>query len=465
MPKPNIIYILADDMGYGDLSCYGATKIRTPHMDSIAEQGIRFTDAHASSAVCTPSRYSVLTGRYCWRTWLQGGVLDGFGAPLIEPERMTVASLLKQHGYHTACVGKWHLGMHRRNKEGERMTDENDASSWCGAGRDGFDVDYTAEIEGGPVDVGFDYFFGTSGSPDMAPYVFIENRLPVSVPTKEKDVYTAQQRKGLMADEWRDDMVDVTLTEKATAYINERAKSDEPFFLYLAPVAPHRPNVPPEFMRGKTEAGNRGDCVALVDWMVGEVLAALKQNNLTENTLIMVTSDNGARPTDYEGCDWGHLPNGILRGYKGDIYDGGHREPLVCMWSSVIEKGRVSDDLTCLSDLLATCAAIIGDTLPNDAGEDSFNILPILEGVDNPPQREAVVHHSLLGMFSLRKGDMKATFGLGSGGFTEPAFAAQKAHMNEGQLYDMRKNVQESHNLSRRNAPPLRRDARPPRPL
>ena len=438
---------MADDMGYGDLGCYGAVKIQTPNMDAVAEKGIRFTDAHSSSAVCTPSRYSVMTGRYCWRTHMKFGVLGGFGAPLIEPERPTVASLLKKNGYRTAAVGKWHLGFHWTTKDGRRLSD---ARSWKAWHLDGFDVDYTKPIHGGPRDLGFDSFFGISGSLDMPPYCFIEDNHTFGIPLKEKSPYKEQQRRGLMVPDWQDDRVDVTFAEKAAEFITGHVRDypDKPFFLYLTPSAPHRPCVPPPFIRGKSRAGLRGDSVVLVDWMVGQVMETLQRCNIADNTLLMITSDNGGRLTNYDGKDYGHKTNGDLRGQKADIWEGGHREPFVAMWPDKIPEGTESSELVCLIDIMATCADIVGDHPPAQSAEDSMSILPVLLG---QPQKDAVreslIHHSYDGMFSLRKGDWKYIEGVGSGGFSEPRRYEPGPNEPEGQLFHIRDNRFETLNL------------------
>ena len=444
---PNIIYIMADDLGYGDLGCYGAQKIKTPNIDSIAGAGIRFTDMHSSSAVCTPSRYSVLTGRYAWRTWLKRFVLGGFGAPLIERERLTVASMLKTKGYYTAAVGKWHLGLRWFKKDGLPLSD----SKYDGWNTDGFEVDYTHPIEGGPRDLGFDYWFGIAGSLDMPPYCFLENYGPVEIPSVEKTHYEPQQRRGLMQPDWRDDQVDVVFANMAVEIIDEHAKNrkERPLFLYLTPSAPHRPCVPPDFMRGRSDAGLRGDMVMVFDWVVGRVVEALKRNEMFDNTLIVVTSDNGARLTNFDGKDYRHKANGDLRGQKGDIYDGGHREPFVAMWRGVINPGSESDELLCLTDFMATCAEIVGYELPDNAGEDSKSFLSILKGEKREePLHDAVIHHALDGMFAVRRGDWKLIMGLGSGGFSEPRrYIDPSEDAPKGQLYNIRDDLRETLNL------------------
>jgi len=436
--RPNIIFIMADDLGYGDLSCYGATKIQTPNIDRLASQGVSFKDAHSSAAVCTPSRYSVLTGRYCWRTPLKEWVLWGFEPPLIEPERLTVASLLKKHGYASAAIGKWHLGLEWTTLDGKPPQE------------DGGNVDYGAPLGGGPTALGFDTSFIITGSLDMAPYCFIRDDHIVGTPTEEKHPYHPQQRKGLMVPGWQDDQVDVTFAQEALSFIDCQAseRPGEPFFLYLTPSAPHRPCVPPDFINGVSQAGQRGDMVALVDWMVGEIDAALTQYGLVENTLIIITSDNGARITDFYGRDYGHRSCGDLRGQKADIWDGGHREPFIARWPGVIQPGTSSYDIICLGDLLATCTEIVGEDLSGDAAEDSFSYLSTLTGDGSKsPTRPAIVHHSGDGMFSIREGRWKLILGLGSGGFTHPVRADTQPGGPQGQLYDMETDTQETLNL------------------
>jgi len=442
MAHPNIVFIMADDMGYGDLGCYGATKIPTPHMDRVASEGIRFTDAHSSSAVCTPSRYSGLTGRYCWRTSRKKGVGGGFSLPLIDPARLTVASLLKEHGYATAAVGKWHVGLEWQPKAGKAVEWEN----WADTGA----VDYAKPIIGGPTTLGFDYFFGIAGSLDMPPYCFIENDRTVGIPTQEKHPYNAQQKRGFMTPGWRDEEVDVKFAEKAVEWIDRHCEAHpgQPFFLYLTPSAPHRPCLPPTFMQGASQAGPRGDMVALVDWVVGEILQALERWDLGADTLLIITSDNGARPADVDGNTHGHKSCGDLRGFKADIWDGGHREPFIARWPKRIKPGSVSHETVCLADLMATCAAIAGAELPENAAEDSYNMLPILLGEAREESlREGTVHHSYDGMFSIRQGKWKLILGRGSGGFSHPIRVNPGPGEPQGQLYDMEKDVAETTNL------------------
>ncbi len=440
--SPNIIFIMADDMGYGDLGCYGATKIPTPNMDSVAREGIQFTDAHSSSAVCTPSRYSVLTGRYCWRTSRKRGVGGGFSLPLIDPARLTVASLLKKHGYATAAVGKWHVGLEWQAKDGQSIETE----TWADQGK----VDYSKPIIAAPTKLGFDYFFGIAGSLDMPPYCFIENDRTVGIPAEEKAPYNAQQREGFMTPGWKDEEVDVHFTRKAVDFIEQCQKKnpEQPFFLYLTPSAPHRPCVAPDFLKGSSQAGPRGDMVCVVDWMVGEVMQTLEQLNIIDNTLLIVTSDNGARPCDVDGNTYGHKSCGDLRGFKADIWDGGHREPFIARWPNRIKPGSTSDEMICLSELMSTCAAIVDAKLPDNAAEDSYNILPVLLAeTHDEPIREAIVHHSVDGMFSIRQGMWKLILGRGSGGFSKPRRIEFAPGEPQGQLYNLEKDLAESDNL------------------
>lgn len=437
--KPNIIFIMADDMGYGDLGCYNEdSKIPTPNMDALAAEGIRFTDAHSPSAVCTPTRYGVLTGRYCWRSRLKKGVLGGYSPALIESGRMTVASLLKQHSYATACIGKWHLGLGSEKK-----------------------TDFGEPLVPGPNAVGFDYFYGISASLDMPPYCYVENDRPVDMPTLTVEEGKANEdgwwRAGAIAPGFKHVEVLPRLTEKAVECIdNHAAKSpNTPLFMYFPLPAPHCPIAPADFVKGRSKAGGYGDFVVEVDWTVGQVVRALGRNGLAENTLIIITSDNGSpgrtkvKRDPYSVIElYGHYPNGNLRGIKADVWDGGHREPFIARWPGKIPPGVTTDEIVCLTDLMATCAAIVGAKLPDDVGEDSYNILPALLGRERAePIREAIVHHSLSGVFCIRQGRWKLILGLGSGGFSSPKTYDPKPGEPKGQLYNMHDDPAESTNL------------------
>jgi arylsulfatase A-like enzyme len=425
--KPNIVYILADDLGYGDPRCYNAeSKIPTPNIDRLAGEGIRFTDAHSGSSVCTPTRYGILTGRYCWRTSLQRGVLGGFSPPLIEPDRLTVAAMLKRQGYATAAFGKWHLGL-GWSKPRDKAGDEG--------------ADFSAPFTRGPLEVGFDYFFGISASLDMPPYVFLENDRPVADPVGR------QEKKGAVRAGPKDPALNFSdvlpaLTRKTVEYLDARGKEpSKPFFIYMPLNAPHTPVAPADFAKGKSQAGEYGDFVWEVDWAVGEVLAALERDHLADKTLVIITSDNGS--TNLPLTQFGHLPNGHQRGRKSDIWDGGHRIPFIARWPGHIKPGTTSDQTTCLTDLMATTAAIVGVELPKNAAEDSYNILPALLGEAKEPIRDSTVHHSIDGMFAIRQGSWKLVLGRGSGGWDGKGDPADPA----GQLYDLSIDPEEKNNL------------------
>jgi arylsulfatase A-like enzyme len=416
--KPNIVYILADDLGYGDVKCLGGDrcKIATPNIDKLASQGMTFTDAHSNSSVCTPTRYGVLTGRYCWRTQLQQHVL-GFsgGTVLIAPDRLTVPGLLKQHGYSTGCVGKWHLGW-----------------TWAGNATDR-DADLTKPITDGPTARGFDYSFTFSGS---------KGRKAAS----GKNCFVENDRADPSSVEnWKAEALLPTFTDKACEFIHRQAKSGSPFFLYYAPMAPHTPIVPNAEWQGRSELNHRyADFVMELDAMVGRVLDTLEANGLAKNTLVIFTSDNGFSPRAGVDALEGkkHFPSEQLRGYKADIWEGGHRVPFFARWPDRIKAGSRSDQLTCLTDFMATTAEIIGAKLPETAAEDSVSILPALLGTAREPIREAVVHHSIGGNFAIRQGQWKLVLCPDSGGWSKDAPVKTR-----GQLYDMSKDMGERHNL------------------
>lgn len=449
--RPNIVVVLADDMGWGDLGCYGAEAIPTPNIDSLAAEGVRCTDAHSSSAVCSPSRYSLITGRYAWRGPLKNGVLGGHGPALIERDRPTIASSLHDAGYATAAVGKWHLGVQWQWRDGRSYdASDPDVQMWLPKEIDaGFDVDYSKPFTGGPLDLGFERFFGIAGSLDMPPYCFLDQDRTAGIPDREKEVYSPGQRLGLQTTGWRDDQVDIRFTEEATTWLRQRPDDGRPFFLYVAPAAPHRPCVPPEFVRGRSTAGRRGDSVCLVDWMVGELMSALHDIGTADNTLVLISSDNGAPlifPEDGDVVT--HRPNGPWRGQKADIWDGGHREPLIARWPGQLPAGVVLDDLICLTDVFRTVAAATGATVPDGAAEDSLDVLPALRGEGSVTEDRVVVHHSVSGRFAVRDGQWKAAFCTGSGGgFSQPKGVEWTPEDPAGQLYDMTTDPAETTNL------------------
>ncbi len=428
---PNIIYIMADDLGYGDLSCYGAEKIHTPHIDSLAKRGIRLTDAHTPSAVCAPTRYGVLTGRYCWRGRLKKEVLwSGYERCLIEKGRKTIGNMMQEQGYRTAQIGKWHLGWEDKEP-----------------------VDYSKGVLGrGPRELGFDYSFVTASCHNMYPLTFVENHKILSkLKPIDYDVYYPESKSipkqmitwhkthvdgpMLIADDWKPYDVDKIYTEKSIDFIKTHVagKSKTPFYLHLTPEAPHRPNIMPKFIQGTSQAGERGDHVRMADWMVGQIVKALKALKIDQDTLIIFTSDNGPRPAGRDGPKhggpdkkFGHKSAGELRGYKAQLWDGGHRVPFVACWPGKIEPGTQSDTLICLTDMMATFAAMTNYELNKDMGEDSFNALPVLLG-KKEPIRDSIVHHDYSGNFSIRKGPWKLV---------------------HGKLFNIKDDVQEKHDLA-----------------
>jgi len=433
-------------------------------MDGLAAEGIRFTDAHSPSAVCTPSRYGVLTGRYCWRSPLKHNVFFGYEPPLIEPGRQTVAAVLKDAGYDTACIGKWHLGLGYSAKPGKHL-DFDAPLPWGNANQEFEEsIDFTKPLTGGPVELGFDYFFGTSGcSTCQPPYGFIENDSFCEIPNVYREKCWFTGRPGMTTPGWDDKLPDPTFARKATEYIEQHAGSDKPFFLYLATSSPHEPclvDVVPEFARGKSAAGPRGDMVWLVDWVVGQMVEVLDRTGLAENTLIMVTSDNGALPGDRKQNNpegntvdalyhtYGHKSCGDWRGYKAHIWEGGHREPLIARWPGMIKPNTVSDQLVGLTDFLATCAAITDSELPDETGEDSMNILPILLGEQTEKAlRSDLIFHSQAGVFSIRRKQWKCIFDTqGSGGWPPP-WGGGPVPDTRGQLYNMVDDPLEQENL------------------
>jgi len=449
--RPNIIYILADDMGYGDVSCLNEnSRIRTTNLDRLARDGIRFQDAHSTSAVCTPSRYSILTGRYNWRSTLKQGVKWGYSRPLIEDGRMTVASFLKQHGYHTACLGKWHLGWHW----GKKAATPDIAESILDTPEfEGEDVDFSQPIQNGPTAVGFDYFFGISASLDMPPYVYVENDRVTAQPDRIVPESGGKEmwRSGPIGPDFDHREVLPLLTRKAVAFIDEQANNDAPFYLYFPLPAPHTPILPTADFVGRSGTNSYGDFCLQVDDLVGQLMAVCERNNMTDNTIFIFTSDNGcSNRVDYaELATFGHNPSYIFRGHKADIYEGGHRIPLIIRWPDVIAPNSVCDETVCLVDFLATCADILGDPLPDDAGEDSVSNLPLWNGepLDNS-LREATVHSSMDGSLSIRKGRWKLEMCPGSGGWSYPRPGPECEGLPPLQLYDLAADVGERLNVA-----------------
>jgi arylsulfatase A len=428
---PNIIVIFADDMGVGDVSHNGGLAA-TPHLDRMAKEGMRFTNAHTTSSVCTPSRYGLLTGRYNWRTRKQFGVfMTPHDAPLIKEGESTLASLLKGAGYHTACVGKWHLGI------GWQFKPNTPKSA------DGWDVDYSKPAVT-PTANGFDYFYGIQASLDMAPYVYIENERATQLPTVTKGF----QRQGAAAEYF--EAVDClrTFASKSVDYINEQAKSEQPFFLYLPLTSPHTPIVPSPQWQGKSGIGEYGDFLMETDWVVGEVLQALDANGITGNTLVFFSTDNGCSPAAgiSKLVKQGHRPSGELRGHKADVFEGGHRVPTLAVWPDVVPAGSQTDRLTSLVDVYATFSEIVGVKVGSKDGVDSVSFYDTLK---DPAQveRNAIVMHSINGSFAIREGKWKLLLCAGSGGWSAPRGKAAEEGLPKVQLYDLEADLGETTNL------------------
>jgi arylsulfatase A-like enzyme len=452
--KPNIIYILCDDLGYGDVHALNTDgKIATPHMDKLAAEGMIFTDAHSSSAVCSPTRYGVMTGRYNWRSRLQSSVLGGLSPRLIEPNRMTVASLLKEHGYATACIGKWHLGMDWVKLEGKDVSEVSIETP-----EQVHNVDYSKPILNGPNSVGFDYYYGISASLDMVPYAFIENDHTTSVPTEDMKFPLMEGRKdngtrlGPGVPGFTTEAVLPTLTKKVVDVIGKHAadaKSGKPFFIYLPLNAPHTPIAPTPEWQGKSGLNPYGDYVMETDWAIGRVMEALKKNGIADNTLLILTSDNGCSPQAKfdELKAKGHNPSYVFRGTKADIYDGGHHIPFIVRWPGVVKQGGKYAPYVCLTDFMATVAEILGVKLPDNAGEDSVSMLPVLKGQTQEPIRDAIVHHSITGAFSIRQGGWKLELCPGSAGWSDPRPGKEAKDAPRIQLYDMNDDIAEANNV------------------
>jgi arylsulfatase A-like enzyme len=427
--RPNIVIILADDMGYGDVGALNAeSKIPTPNIDRLATEGMTFTDGHSPSAVCTPTRYGLLTGRYAWRTRLQKGVLGGYSPPLLELNRPTIASMLQESGYRTGAIGKWHLGMELPLQEDGAVNLE----VW--AGDPG--IDFAGQIGDSPIHHGFDYFFGISASLDMAPYVYIRNDRFTMVPEIDQEAVDFPHfvRSGPRSADFVIGGVLDRLTQEAVEFVRQSATTSQPFFLYLPLTGPHKPTQPHERFRGKTGLNEYGDFVYQVDWTVGQVLQAIDKEGIGSSTFVLYTSDNGSYMYSYEASAEadhvndptrdGYLPrhhraNGLLRGTKADIWEAGHRVPLFVRWPGQITAQSKSTATVCLVDLFATCAELAGLNIPDGAAEDSYSLVPALRGEDFD-RGVPIIHHSANGTFALRHKEWKLILGSGSGGREAP---------------------------------------------
>lgn len=438
---PNIVFVLADDLGYGDLRCYNVQgKVPTPNLDRLAERGMLFTDAHSGAAVCSPTRYGLLTGRHFLRRpgWIKG-ILNRC---LIDDDQLTVAEMLQGHGYHTACFGKWHLGQTWFDRQGKP----------CGPS---FETDYMRPTRGGPNDHGFDLFFGMNGTAVGPPLSLMENRLVIEVPT-EVDAKKGRPK----AKSHRPEDVMICTTDRVLQYIDDSVKhrKGQPFFVYYALTAVHTPIVPSKQYKGQSDASDYGDFVFQVDDTVGKIVEKLQQYGLARNTLVIFSSDNGShgRASDRQGDGpgsvirkFGHKANGSWRGLKGDGYEGGHRVPFIACWPGRIPANSRCDKLITLEDFFATCAAIVGDELPRKSAEDSFNILPYLEGRKTMPViRQYAVLSTFYGKPIIRKGPWVLLPFLESGGpYDKNGPVVVGADGPQGQLFNLAEDPRQTDNV------------------
>ncbi|MDA1140540.1 MAG: arylsulfatase [Planctomycetota bacterium] len=443
--KPNLIFILADDQGYGDVSHAGGLA-QTPHIDRLAAEGMRFTDAHTTSSVCTPTRYSILTGRYNWRSRLKKGVLFGLDKPLIPESRTTVASFLRKQGYHTGVIGKWHLGLGwQKLPNGEvRVAEEGPTKG------QGWDIDYSKPVTGGPNALGFDDSFIIPASLDMFPYVYLRNGLATQPATVTKAFF----RAGPSGKDFEAVNCLRDFAGESRKFIAENAA--KPFFLYLPLNSPHTPIVPSPDWQGKSKIGKYGDFIMETDWVVGEVLAELDKQKLADNTLVLFATDNGCSPAAGipDLIKQGHRPNAHWRGHKADIFEGGHRVPFVVRWPTKVKAGSQSNQLVSTLDFFATAADIagVGTKIADTEAEDSFSFLAALQGGENAI-RPSLIHHSIAGQFAIRRGKWKLAMCPGSGGWSapRPSVALKDDSLSPVQLYDLetdpgeKTNVQDEH--------------------
>ncbi len=445
--RPNIILILADDMGYGDVSHAGGLAA-TPHIDRLRAEGMRFTDAHTTSSVCTPTRYSILTGRYNWRSRLKKSVLFGLDAPLIPKSRTTIASFLQQRGYRTGVIGKWHLGLGwQKLANGEKRTAESGPTKGGG-----WDIDYSKSVTGGPTGLGFDESFIIPASLDMFPYVYLRNDKAVQPATVTK----AFHRAGPAGKDFEAIHCLRDFARESREFITRSANGDKPFFLYLPLTSPHTPIVPSKAWQKKSKLGRYGDFLMETDWVVGEVLDELDKRGLADSTLVLFTTDNGCSPAASipDLIKKGHRPNANWRGHKADIFEGGHRVPFVVRWPGKVKAGSECDNLVSTVDFFATAADIIGagnKIAPTEA-EDSFSFLSALTG-NEQETRPSLIHHSIGGQFAIRRGTWKLCLCPGSGGWSapRPKVALRNKSLPPVQLFDLESDPSETTNVQHKH--------------
>ncbi len=465
--KPNVVIILADDMGYGDVSSNNPfARTSTPAIDKLAQEGIRFTDAHSGGAVCTPSRYSILTGRYFFRVPKREAYW-GYLAPLIEPERETIGSLMKKSGYTTACIGKWHLGLNWGRKDQSKPQIENKKVP-------GYtNTDFSSAVTGGPNELGFDYSFILPASLDMPPYTFVRNGKVVDPNivltadvyphaldrtvyawdrkhTSDNDVYWDRGvwwRNGEMSKSFKVENCFDEIATEGISFIEREGKNKKPFLLYLALTGPHTPWMPDSLFKGTTALGTYGDFIAQVDNVVNLVTAKLKELGIDQNTMVIFSSDNGAPWALEDIQQYGHQSNWGRRGQKGDAWDGGHHIPLCVKWPDNIKPGATCRETVGLIDIFATLADITGQPLKNDEAEDSFSFRKVLDGDMQTPTRDHLIYLSSAGKLAIKKGPWKYIEGIGSGGFTLPSKLLPVKNGPTGQLYNLTEDSLESNNL------------------
>ncbi len=455
--KPNFVIILADDLGWGDLHANNPerSKIPTPNMDRIAAEGMRFTDGHSSSGCCSPSRYTLLTGRYHWRTTLQSGIVGVWAKPLIAPGRMTIASLAKGHGYATACIGKWHLGREWAIGDEQRPYFTGLGGKAGGGGkvettvtdahREAWKAVFSQRIPGGPTERGFDEYFGTD-VPNWPPYCFIDGDRTVGIPSEllpaSKLVKNQASLQGPALPGWQLEKILPALADRAVSFIEKQSKARRPFLLYLPLTSPHTPLAVEEEWRGRSKLGSDyADFVMETDAVVGRVMDAIRASGVGDDTFVLFTSDNGCAA--YIGVKElearGHFPSGPLRDYKASVYEGGHREPFLVRWPRTVKAGSVCNQLVLQADLIATMAEILGAKLPESAGEDSFSMLPLLKGEERPIRKNSV-NTACAGTPSLRDGPWKLVL------------AADDAKKTPVQLYHLGDDLGEKNNVAAENA-------------
>jgi arylsulfatase A-like enzyme len=452
---PNIVIILADDLGYGDVGVYNPeSKIPTPNLNRLAGEGVRFTDSHTPCGVCSPTRYGLLTGRYPWRTELKTQVLWPWDKPLIDKDRLTLPGMLKQKGYHTACIGKWHLGWDWATTDGSKVNGKVRIGDPQREIRNEFakKVVFTKPVGEGPTTRGFDYYFGVD-LPNLPPYSFIENDRLMAQPTVEKPE-SMFGWPGMMAPGWRLENVLPELTRRAVHYVAERSRQQSPYFLYLPLTGPHTPIAPDDEFLGKSQAGKYGDFVYQVDWSVGQVMDAIRKSGQAGNTLVIFTSDNGPENLTYPVLkDHGHASAGPLRGAKRMLWEGGHRVPFIAWLPGRVPAGKVENEIICLTDLMATVANIVNYKLPDNGAEDSFDASAAIFGKQrSKPVRKSLVHHSMMNEYALRQGDWVFIESKnGGGGAAEPEWWRERhgirADDQPTALYNLKEDLRETKNL------------------